>query len=83
MTPQLAYSLRRVAVMIVLSALGVLGAEQTNLVNAAGLDPAIWGGIIAAVLSSAVRAVEGVRDGNRAKTGDVIKEDVRPFPTVA
>lgn len=83
MSLQLQYALKRVGVMILLAALGILGAEATDLEHAAGIDPAIWGTIIGAGLAAAVRAVEGYRDGERAKTGDVIKEDVKPLPATA
>jgi hypothetical protein len=64
--------------MLVLAVLGVLGVEYTPVLEASGLDTTLWGGIVAAVLASAVRAVEGYRDGKRAEVGDVIKEDVKP-----
>jgi hypothetical protein len=50
--------------MLVLAVLGVLGVEYTPVLEASGLDTTLWGGIVAAVLASAV--------------GDVIKEDVKP-----
>lgn len=70
MSAQLAYALRKVLIQLVLSALGIFAANQADLLNAGGLDPLVWGGIITAVIAAATRTVEGIRDGQRA-AGDV------------
>lgn len=78
MSPQLAYALRKVLIQLVLSALGIFAANQADLLNAGGLDPLVWGGIITAVIAAATRTVEGIRDGQRASGDTVImqKSDV-------
>lgn len=70
MNPQLAYALKKAAIQIVLAVLAVVAVEQTSVLDAAGLDPAIYGGIVAAVVTALTRTFEGYRDGQRA-AGDV------------
>jgi hypothetical protein len=78
MTPQLLYALRKVVIQIVLAALAVVAAEQTNLLAAAGLDPLIWGAIVASIVAAITRTFEGFRDGQRAAgdTANMQESDV-------
>jgi hypothetical protein len=66
MNPQLSYALKKAAIQIVLAVLAVVATEQSNILEAADLDPAIYGGIIAAVVTALARTFEGYRDGQRA-----------------
>lgn len=76
MSPQVQHALGQLLIAVALAVLGVLAASQTDLIAAFGLNPAIWGGVIAAAIAGAVRAVEGFRDSQRAKDGLVQKSDV-------
>lgn len=80
MSPQVEYALKKAGIMIVLAVLGVVGVEVTNVIEVAGVEPTIWGPIAGALVAGAVRYVEGLRDSQRAKHGDVIPSDVRPLP---
>jgi hypothetical protein len=82
MSPQLQHALLRALLMIILAALGIAGSEAAGIITALGADPLLYGGIVAAVIAAATRAVEGHLDANRAAEGLVQKSDVG-FQTVA
>lgn len=66
MNPQLAHSLKQVGIAIVLSALGIVGASQTDILTGLGVDPLVYGAIVSAVIAALVRTFEGFKDGQRA-----------------
>lgn len=76
MSPQVQHALKQLGIAVLLAVLGVVAASQTDLVAAFGLNPAIWGGVIAAAIAGAVRWVEGLKDAERAKEGILQKSDV-------
>lgn len=75
MSQQVKHSLGQVAVMMVLAVLGVAVEQQTNVLQNLGVDPLFFP-IVGAILASAVRYVEGLKDAGRAAEGVVVPADV-------
>ena len=75
MSPQVIYSLKRVVILIVISALGIIIESATGILAQAGLNEGFYP-IIMVALASALRWFEGLRDSQRASEGRVEQSDV-------
>src|SRR5215218_9211575 len=75
MSPQVLHSLRQVAILIAIAALGVVAEQATGILSQTGLDP-VWYSVVMSAIAAVLRWLEGVRDANRAEAGKVIESDV-------